>query len=113
MNAPPWIQTITGRRSRAGAPAGAAVHTLSVRQSSLVFAAHSPPGTRCGHAGPAAVAARSPAHGATGCGGRQRRSPTGGVANGTPRNTRTPAAESSRPTSVPASTVTRGPSAGM
>ncbi len=78
---PPWIQTSTGRR----APSRPGVKTLSVRQSS--------PGLRpealiqlkngsayCGAAGPERVASRTPAHGATGCGGRKRSGPDGGAA---------------------------------
>src|SRR5437588_1448696 len=83
---------MTGRsapRSRPG------VHTLRVRQSSSLGES-SPPmpppraGSGCGAHAPYSVAGRTPFHGATGCGGRNRRGPTGGAANGTPRKTVSP-----------------------
>src|SRR5205823_4901454 len=43
-----------------------------------------------GTIGPNASAGRTPAQGSGGCGGRQRSSPTGGAANGMPRNWSTP-----------------------
>ncbi len=76
---PPWIQTITGSRSP-GEPAG--VQTFRYRQSSLVRPTPSGPmaAASCGHEGPYAAHSRTPSQAATGCGGRQRRSPTGGAA---------------------------------
>src|SRR3954452_13378348 len=44
----------------------------------------------CGAMGPKRVASRTPLHGCTGCGGRKRRSPTGGAAYGMPRKSRIP-----------------------
>src|SRR6185503_15685479 len=52
-------------------------------------------------------AGRTPVHFRGGCGGRQRSAPTGGAAKGTPRNTITPLAESTTPSMVPVSIVTR------
>src|SRR5215475_5442242 len=54
--------------------------------------------------GPKALASRAPSHFAGGCGGRQRRSPTGGAAYGTPLKTRTPGTELETPSSRPLST---------
>ncbi len=70
--APPWIHTITGSFWLALAFAGRT--TLRKRQSST-----------CWHTGPAFVASRSPVQDGAACGGRQRRSPTGGAAKGMPR----------------------------
>ena len=51
----------------------------------------------CMHWGPKLVAGSvTGAHDSAGCGGFQRRSPTGGAANGMPRNTRTPSSISPR-----------------
>ena len=44
----------------------------------------------CIQRGPNLTASRTPFQFLTGCGGFQRRSPTGGAANGTPRKARTP-----------------------
>ena len=106
---PPWIHTITGRPA---AP-GSGVHTLRFRQSCEADArstasnapATSPQsspapesgspvegGATCGGSGPSRVASRTPLQRSTGCGGRSRRSPNGGAAYGTPRNTWTPSA---------------------
>ena len=81
MKAPPWIHTITGRfpSSHAG------VHTLSVRQSSSITGCVAPiscsmPETVWGATGLNSVASLTPSHGATGWGGRNRSSPTGGAA---------------------------------
>ena len=80
MNPPPWIHTITGSRSsrvRAG------VQTLRYRQSSLCPVGSEPPpmvAPLWGQEAPKRVQVRTPVHGRTGCGGRQRRSPTGGAA---------------------------------
>src|SRR5215467_2231817 len=74
--APPWIQTITGSGF---AEDLAGRQTLRVRQSSDF-------GTLsvCMQAGPKRLASFTPAHASTGCGTRQRRSPTGGAAYGIP-----------------------------
>src|ERR1700722_10755203 len=59
------------------------------------------------HAAPKAFAARGSApHFTGGFGGAHRSSPTGGAANGTPRNALTPL--SVVPTSTPCTTVARG-----
>ena len=53
---------------------------------------------------PYSVAGRTPVHATTGCGGRQRKSPCGGAANGIPLNESTPSATA--PLIVPPSTFT-------
>ena len=53
---------------------------------------------------PYSVAGRTPVHATTGCGGRQRKSPSGGAANGIPLNESTPSATA--PLIVPPSTFT-------
>ena len=109
-NMPPWIHTITGKP---GARRGSGVQTFRFRQSSegaaRSTAANAPAtspqssaapgsgppvdgGATCGGSGPSRVASRTPLHASTGCGGRSRRSPNGGAAYGTPRNTCTPSA---------------------
>src|SRR5689334_21871093 len=83
----------------------AGAKTFRYRQSSLVLTA--PNGDAgCAQCGPNAVAGRTPCHREAGCGGCQRRSPTGGAAYGTPRNELTPADEA--PRSSPESTRTSG-----
>ena len=64
----------------------AGVQMFRYRQSSLVAGGFSPGMETpfCMHAGANEVALRVPFHGATGCGSRQRSSPRGGAANGTP-----------------------------
>ena len=74
---------MTGRRSSAVL---AGVQMFRYRQSSLVAGGFSP-GIEtpfCMHAGANEMAWRVPFQGTTGCGSRQRSSPTGGAANGTP-----------------------------
>jgi hypothetical protein len=90
---PPWIQTITGSRA---APVGTApfakrgVQTFSVRQSSSPTTEPLGPGTPpialayCGQGGPKTSASRVALQRSGGRGARQRRSPTGGAANGMP-----------------------------
>src|SRR5580693_6056647 len=80
---PPYIQTITGRRSCA---LFAGVQMLRYRQSSLTLGGVSPgmDTLSCIHAGANASALRMSFQGVTGAGGRQRKSFTGGAANGTP-----------------------------
>src|SRR5262245_46786425 len=51
-------------------------------------------------------ALRTPSHFAGGCGGRQRKFPTGGAAKGIPLKTRTPGIEPATPSSKPLSTRT-------
>src|SRR5579884_1170984 len=81
-NAPPWIQTITGRRP----PSVAGVHTLSDRQvASSVTMAVDPSIPSSGEAlcrarGPKVVAVLTPDHGSGATGGRKRSSPMGGRA---------------------------------
>ena len=63
VNAPPWIQTITGRF----ASSHPGVHTLSVRQSSLCASGRLPAicssgEGSCGAIAPKSVAARTPDH---------------------------------------------------
>src|SRR5258708_4319447 len=82
MNAPPWMNSITGRSC---APDG--VHTLRNKQSSVLLGPDRL--NVCGHSLPTSSASRAPVHGGIGCGARKRRSPTGGAANGTPRKWRT------------------------
>src|SRR5438445_11400861 len=88
---PPWIQTITRRGNRTAL----GVYTLRKRQSSLLLPwpllAAKMPGA-CAHAFPNRVASRTPDQPAAGCGARKRKLPTGGAANGMPRNDRTPLA---------------------
>ena len=82
------------RRVRAERSAG--VNTLSERQSSpngmSSMRRNGVASFDCGARGPHCVASRTPVHGSTGCGGRNRRSPRGGAANGMPRNCATPSA---------------------
>src|SRR5262249_30898376 len=64
----------------------------------------------CAHGGPSVVASRVPIHGLTGIGSRQRRSPTGGCANGIPRKA-APPLSSNAPRICPPVTETLGPDA--
>src|SRR2546429_3443275 len=90
-NAPPWIQTRTGLR-----PASAAgAKTFRVRQSSLISHSLGRGTSESRGGGWGATARKRPAssvpdHGSAGSGGSQRLGPTGGVANGRPRNCSTP-----------------------
>src|SRR5581483_5058483 len=99
---------MTGRRSAAEA---AAVQTFRYRQSSLAFGESGrstetfrrPRPFGCMQTSPKWSAFLTPSHFATGCGGRQRRSPIGGVPNGMPLKARTPgpaATPDTRPASV-------------
>src|SRR5690242_5880071 len=87
-NAPPGIHTITGSD-----PEVSGDHTVNVRQaSSRTFGSSRPPPTNdllCGGNGPCSTASRTPDHGANGPGARNRRSPIGCSAYGTPRHTLT------------------------
>src|SRR5215469_9534938 len=85
---PPWMCTITGRPADAFTPEGA--QTLMNRQFSLPPAGN--PGNCCAHSLPYAVACKVDDQGAGGCGGRQRRFPTGGAAYGIPSHSLTPLA---------------------
>src|SRR5574344_466594 len=88
----------------------ACAHILRYRQSSLLLFAQkfiSPKRFRCVGSGPNSLAGRTPFQDASPCGAFQRRLPTGGAANGTPRNTCTP--DSIQPSSIPLLTFTRGP----
>jgi hypothetical protein len=85
LKLPPWIQIITGALV---APAGAKM--LAYRQSSDVVGGHVWGGRAQAWGQPGASEVASSAFGpqaSTGAVGAQRRSPTGGAANGTPRNT--------------------------
>src|SRR5262249_50276380 len=62
----------------------------------------------CGQFGPACVACNAVVHGVTGAGGRQRKTPIGGAANGTPTYVVTPFV--TRPQIGPSSVFTRVPS---
>src|SRR6476620_2318185 len=64
-----------------------------------------PPNRPCIQSAGNSVAWRTPVHLAAGCGGRQRSSPTGGAANGTPLKETTPSTAS--PCSSPLSIFTR------
>src|SRR3954467_5259112 len=57
------------------------------------------------HGAPKFCADRTPCHGTTGCGGRHRRLPTGGAANGMPRYSRTPQPQAGIPVIKPPSTL--------
>src|SRR6201995_2733409 len=93
------------------APPGSGENTLTVSQSS-----GSAPGATgavgpsmnadCGGGGPNKSASPTPAHGPAGWGAANRRPPTGGWANGMPRNTATPF--SARPRTCPAAVRTTG-----
>ena len=58
----------------------------------------------CGAFGPGAVASRTPAQATAGAGAANRSGPTGGAANGTPRNRATPCTD--RPRTRPATVST-------
>src|ERR1700729_527158 len=61
----------------------------------------------CGQCGPNAVASRTPAQLAAGCGGCHRSAPTGGAAYGMPRNSST--APLATPRTAPLAVPTTGP----
>jgi hypothetical protein len=88
---PPWIHTSTGRW-----PSSAVgVATFRNRQSSDWSKRPAPsmasrPPTPCGAMAPKRLPSRTPDHGSTGWGGLKRSGPTGGAANGMPRNIHTP-----------------------
>src|SRR5690606_1903623 len=110
-NPPPWIHTSTGNRA-CGSGAGVNTLTLRVEVPGIVgsgIAVTSENGTRCG-VGPYAVAGCTPCHGGWGRGEPNRSSPTGGAANGIPRNAAEAAPRSSRqnPRTAPASVTTTG-----
>src|SRR5690242_18575199 len=67
----------------------------------------SPKTACCMQRGPNWVAGRTPVQFFTGCGAFHRESPTGGAANGTPLNARTPVAWGPDPSSVPFAILTR------
>ncbi|MCY1237813.1 hypothetical protein D9M72_505240 [compost metagenome] len=92
-NAPPWIQTITGRPRLPWS----GVQTLRFRQSSPARAvSHSVPALSGGASwkgeSPYFMASRTPLQGWTGCGGRSRFTPAVDAANGMPRKQCTPSA---------------------
>ncbi len=84
-NPPPGIETSTGRRAFA---LRAGVQTLRVRQSSPICCLGTAPGG-CGQESENVLLTRMPSQTFTGCGARQRNSPTGGAAYGIPLYTRT------------------------
>ena len=94
-NAPPWIQNMTGRF----ASSSAGVVTLRVRHCASSHVGGAAPSIfssgdgSCGANGLACVASSTPSHGTGGAGGRKRSLPTGGAANGMPRNTLTSVAD--------------------
>ena len=86
------------------------VHTLRVRQSSLApgswkTMSEAPPDWM--HRGPKSLAVRTPFHLAPGCGGCQRRLPTGGAAKGMPLKARTCSPLVTVPSTTPLSVFTR------
>src|SRR6185312_7484794 len=86
-------------------------HTLRYRQSSLMPAERntmSPYNGRCMQRGPKWSALRTPVQPLTGCGGFQRREPTGGAAYGMPLNSSRPDLASRLPDNVPVSMRTVG-----
>src|SRR3954452_12238958 len=101
---PPWNQTSTGslRSTLRG------VQTLRYRQSSFQLAGD--PGRQktaaCTHSLPGLVAARTPDHGETGCGGFQR---SGAASYGMPWNSR--CAPCATPRTAPSGAFTTGPAA--
>src|ERR1700733_10079355 len=96
---------MTGRFDPAVALCGA--QTLTNRQFSV------PPdgnaGKSCTHSLPKAVASRVEVHGVGGCGGSQRREPTGGCAYGMPSHSETPLL--TMPQTGPSAVVTLVPDA--
>ena len=110
MNPPPWIQTITGSFAPGVALAGR--QTFRNRQSSEDAGGAGAPGAGggpnrpCMQSAPNSAAWRTPVHVAAGCGGRHRRSPTGGAAKGMPLKDATPS--STTPCRSPLSTRTTG-----
>src|SRR5581483_56105 len=98
---PGCSHTMTGRRSLADF---AAVQTFRNRQSSLMCGAGPRPPAACIQMAPNSSALRMPSQCGAGWGGFQRKSPTGGAANGIPLNTRTsaslPATPDIRPVSI-------------
>src|SRR3954464_3637648 len=67
----------------------------------------SPKTASCMQRGPKPVAGRTPLQFRTGCGAFQRRSPTGGSANGRPLKARTPLACGPEPSTTPDASLTR------
>src|SRR3954452_2644360 len=86
-NAPPWMNTYTGRRRR---PAGIGVVTSSRRQSSSSWVVVSPGSNPagCGQFAGSWTALRTADQDLGGLGGAKRRAPVGGAAYGMPRNCR-------------------------
>jgi hypothetical protein len=110
MKPPPWIQTIAGSFALGGALAGR--QTFRYRQSSDEGRGAGAPGggggpkRPCMQSDPNSAACRTPAHGATGWGGRHRSSPRGGAAKGIPLKDATSSVTT--PCSSPLSTRTTG-----
>src|SRR2546423_471916 len=102
-NAPVGIQTITGA---AVVGAGPGVQMFNFRQSSLPAVPVVAGGLIRGQLGGAVMALSvAGAQDAAGCGGFQRRLPTGGAANGIPRNAQDE--PRSTPRTSPLTVVTR------
>src|SRR5471030_3048890 len=81
----------------------AGFHTFKYKQSSLgvpTSGAASLTNGNCMQSGPYSLAERTPCHAVAGCGARQRKSPTGGAANGMPLNAMTPSCTLPRTTPV-------------
>jgi hypothetical protein len=78
---PPCIQTITGNFGSFVAEAGAQIFRKRQSSEKVVL---EPGKLLCGQLAHSLVASRTSFHGTTGCGGRQRFSPTGGAAKGIP-----------------------------
>src|SRR5262245_29964427 len=82
-------QVLNHTRAGAGeAGGGSGVQIFNTRQSSIPCVIVLPAGLTCGQIGGLAAVACSVdgAQGTDGCGGFQRKVPTGGAANGMPRN---------------------------
>src|SRR6266496_1621882 len=100
---PPWMNTCTGRLSRAVVPAGR--HTLMTRQSSVSLRGPFVLG-RTGHGFPNWVTSRTPVHVAADCGGHHRNAPVGAAAYGMPRKRSPPPVTA--PRTAPRSVTTVG-----
>ncbi len=102
---PPWIQTSTGRAASVSPGTGVKTFTFSVASPGTDGSGMSvtPGSPRCA-VGPNSSASRTPVHGSAGSGAANRSGPTGGFANGMPRNAAEPPAPGSprqRPRTLP------------
>src|SRR6185312_491498 len=99
---------MTGSLAPGAAAAGR--HTLMNRQSSDEYGAMDPPARwkpACAQSAPNLLASRTPSHVGAGCGGRQRKSPTGAAAYGIPLKVET--SPSVAPRTMPDAVRTVGP----